>query len=64
MRENSVISGRGGRRGGRVGSANATRGCVGFSASRMDMRGKFVLPGRGSVEFVRRCAVDMVVLSE
>lgn len=63
IRVNSVVSGRGGRGGGRGGSANATRVRVGFSAGRMDIRGKFVLPGRGSVEFVRRCVVDMVVLS-
>lgn len=63
MRENSVVSGRGGRGGGRGGSANDTRGWVGFGEGRMDIRGKFVLPGRGSVEFVRRWVDMSTVLS-
>lgn len=59
MRGNSVRSGRGGR-GGCGDSVDPTLVCVGFPVGRIDMRGKVVLPGRGSVEFVWRWAEDMV----
>jgi hypothetical protein len=62
MRRNSVVSVRGGRGGGRWASAVPPRVCVGFTEGRMDMRGKLMLPGRGSVEFVRRWVVDMVMV--